>query len=186
MASDNKSLGRFVLDGVPPAPRGVPQIEVTFDIDANGILNVSAKDKATGKQQSIRIEGSSGLSKEEIERLQREAEVHAQEDRRKKEAVEVKNQAEQLIYATEKTMRELGDKVDAPIKQDVTEKIAALKEAHKGDDTEAIKKASEALALAAQKVGEKMYQQAPAGAPAAEAKDTVVEGTASEEKKENT
>lgn len=181
MAADNKSLGRFVLDGIPPAPRGVPQIEVTFDIDANGILNVSAKDKATGKEQRIRIEGSSGISEAEIERMQREAEAHAAEDKKKKEAVEVKNNAEQLIYATQKSLKELGDKVEASLKQEVTEKITALEKVKDGGDTAAIKAASDALSQAAQKVGEKMYQQNAAAATPT-GKDDVVEGKAEEKK----
>ncbi|MEX1997620.1 MAG: molecular chaperone DnaK [Candidatus Andersenbacteria bacterium] len=166
MAADNKSLGRFVLDGIPPAPRGTPQIEVTFDIDANGILNVSAKDKASGKQQSIKIEGSSGISAEEIQRMQQEAAAHAEEDRRKKEIVEVKNQAEQLIYATEKALREAENKIDESTKKTVTEKIEALKAIQSGEDTAAIKRATEELSAAAQKIGEKLYQQsASTGSP---------------------
>ncbi|MBI2463184.1 MAG: molecular chaperone DnaK [Candidatus Spechtbacteria bacterium] len=162
MAADNKTLGRFILDGIPPSPRGVPQIEVTFDIDANGILNVSAKDKATGKQQTIRIEASSGLSKEEIERMTKEAEVHAQEDKKKREQIEMKNQADTLIYATEKAMRELGEKVDEETKKNVQEKIDALKQVKDGEDTEAIKKAMEQLSQSAQKIGEMAYKQAQA------------------------
>lgn len=159
MASDNKSLGRFVLDGVPPAPRGVPQIEVTFDIDANGILNVSAKDKGSGKQQQIRIEGSSGITEDEIKRMQQDAEAHAAEDKQKKEAIETKNEAEQVIYATEKALREAGDKVDAATKQTITEKVDALKKANEGTDMAATKKAIQELSQAAQKIGEKLYQQ---------------------------
>lgn len=182
MASDNKSLGRFVLDGIPPAPRGVPQIEVTFDIDANGILNVSAKDKATGKQQSIRIEGSSGISEDEIKRMQQEAEAHAAEDKRKKEAVDVKNQAEQLIYVTQKSLKDLGDKVDEATTKAVNEKIEQLQKIKDLPDTAAIKKASEELAQAAQKVGEKMYQHSQAKDSAAQAAGNpdVVEGQAKE------
>lgn len=191
MASDNKSLGRFVLDGIAPAPRGVPQIEVTFDIDANGILNVSAKDKGTGKEQSIRIEGSSGLSDEEIERMTKEAASHAQEDKKKKETIEVKNQAEQLIYATEKTLKELGDKVDEAAKKDVTAKIEALQSVKDGGDVEVIKKASDELAVASQKIGEQLYKQQaaaqpePTNEPAADtvtSAEDVVEGNAKEKK----
>ncbi len=160
MASDNKSLGRFILDGIPPAPRGVPQVEVTFDIDANGILNVKAKDKATNKEQSIRIESSSGLSKEEIERMKKEAEVHAGEDRKKKEKVETKNIADTMIYSTEKMMREAGDKLSVEDKKSIEEKIEALKKVKDADDVDAIKKASEALSQEAQKIGTAMYQQA--------------------------
>lgn len=180
MSADNKSLGRFVLDGIPPAPRGVPQIEVTFDIDANGILNVSASDKATGKVQSIRIEGSSGISEDEIKRMQHEAEAHAAEDKRKKEAVEVKNQAEQLIYVTQKSLKELGDKVDEATKKTINEKIESVQKIKDGEDTTAIKKATEELAQAAQKVGEKMYQETKATPGATGAKADVVEGQAQE------
>lgn len=180
MAADNKSLGRFILDGIPPAPRGVPQIEVTFDIDANGILKVSAKDKGSGKEQSIRIEGSSGLSKEEVERMKQEAEKFAAADKQKKEAIEVKNQAEQLVYMTEKTLKDAGDKVSADVKKGVEEKVAALKGVREGEDIAAIKKASEELSAEIQKIGQQMYQQAQEGAPAAEKKEDVVEGKAQE------
>lgn len=187
MAADNRSLGRFVLDGIPPAPRGVPQIEVSFDIDANGILNVTAQDKATSRQQSIRIEGSSGLSPEEVERIKQEAQQHADEDRKKRESIEIKNRAEQLVYATEKTQRELGDKVDAATKQAVTEKLEALKKAQGADDIPALQKAMDELSAATQKIGEKMYQQNSASSTANTPKtdDGVVEGKA-EEKKEST
>jgi len=158
MAADNKSLGRFILDGIPPAPRGVPQIEVTFDIDANGILNVTAKDKATGKSQSIRIEGSAGISKEEVERMKREAEMHAAEDRRKKELIEAKNMADTLIYTTEKTLREAGDKIDPQIKKEVEEKLKELKEVKESDNIEDIKQKSAELSQAIQKVGAQMYK----------------------------
>ena len=159
MAHDNKTLGRFILDGIPPAPRGVPQVEVTFDIDANGILNVKAKDKATNKEQSIRIEASSGLSKEEIEKMKKDAEVHAAEDAKKKELIDVKNQAESLIFTTEKAMRDLGDKVDAEEKKKVEEKLEALKKVKDGDDKAAIQTATQELQQAAQKIGEQMYKQ---------------------------
>lgn len=187
MAADNRSLGRFVLDGIPPAPRGVPQIEVSFDIDANGILNVTAQDKATSRQQSIRIEGSSGLSPEEVERIKQEAQQHADEDRKKRESIEIKNRAEQLVYATEKTLRELGDKVDAATKQAVTEKLEALKKAQGADDIPALQKAMDELSAATQKIGEKMYQQNSASSTTNTPKtdDGVVEGKA-EEKKEST
>ncbi len=186
MSADNKSLGRFVLDGLPPAPRGVPQVEVTFDIDANGILNVSAKDKATGKEQSIKIEGSSGISSEEIERMKADAAKHAAEDKQKKSAIETKNQADQLIFGTEKTLKDAGDKVDAVTRKDIEAKIKKLKEVKDQDNLEDIKKAAADLSAAAQKVGEKMYQQAnqktaSPDAPPKEAKsksEDVVEGTA--------
>lgn len=159
MAADNKSLGRFILDGIPPSPRGVPQVEVTFDIDANGILSVKAKDKATNKEQSIRIEASSGLSKEEIDKMQKDAEAHAEEDKKKKERIEIKNNADTLVYTTEKLLRDAGDKIKEDDKKAITEKVEALKKVKDGDDTEAIKKASEELSLEAQKIGTAMYQQ---------------------------
>lgn len=160
MAADNKTLGRFILDGIPPAPRGIPQIEVTFDIDANGILNVKAKDKATGKEQSIRIEASTGLSKEEIEKMKKDAEMHAEEDKQKKEAIEAKNMADTLVYTTEKALRDAGDKITADEKKPVEEKIEALKKVKDGTDTAAIKQATEELSQAAQKIGEKLYKAA--------------------------
>ena len=159
MAQDNKSLGRFMLDGIPPSPRGVPQVEVTFDIDANGILNVKAKDKATSKEQSIRIEASSGLSKEEIDKMQKDAEAHAEEDKKKKEKIEIKNNADTLVYTTEKLLRDAGDKIKEEDKKTIEEKVEALKKIKDGDDIEAIKKASEELSLEAQKIGAAMYQQ---------------------------
>jgi len=160
MAADNKSLGRFILDGIPPAPRGVPQIEVTFDIDANGILNVSAKDKATGKSQSIRIEGSCGLSKEEIERMKKEAELHATEDQKKRELVEARNLADNLIYTTEKTLRESGDKISPKLKKEIEEKLGELRKAKEGDNIEEIKQKTQELSQAIQKVGAKIYKSA--------------------------
>jgi len=190
MAVDNKSLGRFILDGIPPAPRGVPQIEVSFDIDANGILNVSAKDKATGKSQKITITSSSGLSEEEIEKMKKEAEVHAEEDKRKKEKIEVKNMADSLIFTTEKTLKEAGSKVPDSDKKDIESKIDALKKVKDGDDVEAIKKATDELSQAIQKIGAAMYEQAqrqaqPGKEPKKEEKkEDVVEGEVEEEKKE--
>lgn len=159
-AADNKSLGRFILDGIPPAPRGVPQIEVKFDIDANGILSVTAKDKATNKTQTIRIESSTGLSKEEVERMKKDAELHAEEDKRKKELVEARNLADSLVYTTEKALREAGDKITADEKKPVEDAIAELNKVKNGDDLEAIKKASQNLSEAAQKIGEKLYKAA--------------------------
>ncbi len=164
MASDNKSLGRFTLTGIPPAPRGVPQIEVTFDIDANGILNVSAKDLATGKEQSITITGSTKLSDEEIERMKKEAEEHAEEDRKRKEKVEVRNNAETLAYTTEKTLEELGDKVSADKREKAESAIKELKEAMEKDDIEEIKKKTEELSKAAQEVAVEAYQKTQGGA----------------------
>ncbi|MEK7077589.1 MAG: molecular chaperone DnaK [Patescibacteria group bacterium] len=171
MAADNKTLGRFILDGLPPSPRGVPQVEVTFDIDANGILSVSAKDKATGKTQSIRIEGSSGLSKEEIERMKKEAEVHAREDAQKKESSEAKITAEALIYTTEKTLRDLGEKVPADAKKEIEEKLEDLKKAKAEADVSALKSKTEALSQAIQKIGADLYKQAQADQPTDPAPD---------------
>ncbi len=154
MAADNKSLGRFVLDSIPPAPRGVPQIEVSFDVDANGILNVTAKDKATGKEQSIKIEASSGLSDEDIEKMKNDAEEHENEDKEKRELVEAKNIAEQLVYTAEKSLKDYGDKVADDIKKEVEEKVTDLKKAIEGTDKNAIKNASDGLSTAMQKIGE--------------------------------
>jgi molecular chaperone DnaK len=160
MASGNKTLGRFELVGIPPAPRGVPQIEVTFDIDANGIVSVSAKDLATNKEQSIQITASSGLSKEEIDQAVRDAEMHADEDRKKKELVEARNQADSLIYSTEKSIKDLGDKVDEAVKKKAQDAIEPLRKAMEGEDPEEIKRLSEALTQASHKLAEAMYQQA--------------------------
>ena len=165
MAADNKNLGRFILDGIPPAPRGVPQVEVTFDIDANGILNVKAKDKATNKEQSIRIEASTGLSKEEVEKMKKDAETHAVEDKLKQELIETKNIADTMAYTTEKMMKEVEEKkvdISDEEKNKVNEALKALKEVKDKDDVEAIKKASEELSKVAQVVGSKMYEQAKA------------------------
>lgn len=174
MAADNKTLGRFDLVGIPPAPRGVPQIEVTFDIDANGIVHVSAKDLATGKEQSIQITASSGLSQEEIEKLVKEAEAHAEEDKRRRELVDTRNQADALIYSTEKTLKELGDKVDAATRSRIDTHIEKLRKAMEGDDKRAIEKEMEELTQASHKLAEEMYkrtaeQQAQAGSQGASA-----------------
>ncbi|MBU0727968.1 molecular chaperone DnaK [Patescibacteria group bacterium] len=162
MAADNKSLGRFILDGIPPAPRGVPQIEVTFDIDANGILNVTATDKGTGKEQKITIQGASGLSEEEIEKMQKDAEIHAEEDKKKKGAVEIRNKADGIVFQLEKMMRDNDTKVPEDLKKPVNEKINALKDLLKDEkaDTEAIKKATEELEQEAQKIGTEIYKNA--------------------------
>jgi molecular chaperone DnaK len=165
MAADNKTLGRFILDGIPPAPRGVPQIEVTFDIDANGIVNVSAKDKATGREQKITITASSGLTKEEIDRMVKEAQRFAEEDRKRKEEVEVRNNADSAVYQSEKMLRDLGDKVPADVRTEIEAKIATLKTAMGGRDVADIKRKTEALAQSLQKIGEKMYQQTGATPP---------------------
>ncbi|MEK7612404.1 MAG: molecular chaperone DnaK [Patescibacteria group bacterium] len=193
MAADNKTLAQFVLDGIPPAPRGTPQIEVSFDIDANGILNVSAKDKGTGKSHSVRIEASTGLSKEEIERLKQEAATHAEEDKKKKEVVEVRNQADQLIYLAEKSVREAGDKITKDIRDGVTEKIDALKSVKDGNNVETIRSATEALSQEIQKIGAVMYgkdnnQNPPAGGgdqnPQDGASDSSTSGDEREEPKQ--
>ena len=159
MVQDNKTLARFMLDGIPPSPRGVPQIEVTFDIDANGILNVSAKDKATGKSQSVRIEASTALSKEEVERLRREAAEHASEDTAKRETAELRNQAESLIYVAEKALREAGDKVSEDVKKSINEKIEQLKQVKDGGAKEAIQGAIAGLSTEIQKIGQAFYNK---------------------------
>lgn len=166
MASDNKSLGRFILDGIPPAPRGVPQVEVTFDLDASGILHVKAKDKATGKEQSIKITGSTGLTDEEIKRMTKEAEEHAKEDEEKKTEIETRNHADSLIYQAEKALKDGGDKVPADVKTDVEEKIKALKEIAPGGPIDEVKAKTEELSSALSKIGESMYkgqESQPAG-----------------------
>jgi molecular chaperone DnaK len=160
MANGNKTLGRFELVGIPPAPRGVPQVEVTFDIDANGIVNVSAKDMGTGKEQSIKITASSGLNKDEIDKLIRDAELHAEEDKKKKELVEARNAADTLIYSTEKSMKDLGDKVDGATRGQVEAAITPLKKAMESDDIEQIKRLTDQLMQASHKVAEAMYQKA--------------------------
>ncbi len=164
MAADNKSLGRFILDGIPPAPRGMPQVEVTFDVDANGILNVKAKDKASGKEQSIRIEASSGLSKEDIEKMQKDAEMHAEEDQKKKDAAEVKNTAEMMIFTAEKELREYDAKLPQEVKDDVNAKVTALKGVKDGGDAEVIKKATQDLSASISKIGEAIQKAGGAGA----------------------
>ena len=171
MAADNKILGQFDLMGIPPAPRGVPQVEVTFDIDANGIVNVSAKDKATNKEQQIRIQASGGLADADIERMVREAEAHAAEDKKRKETVEARNHADGLIHSTEKSLKEFGDKAEASLKAEIEGAITALRAVMDGDDAEAIKAKTEALMQSSMKLGEAMYKEAEAGdaAPGAEA-----------------
>jgi molecular chaperone DnaK len=158
MAADNKSLGKFNLDGIPPAPRGLPQVEVTFDLDTNGILTVKALEKTTNKEQSIRIEGSTGLSQTDIDKMRQDAEAHADDDAKRKEIIEAKNLAEQMIYTAEKAVKDNGDKVDAGIVTDVTEKIDALKKAREGDDLQAIKTSSEELSTSLSKIGEAMMK----------------------------
>jgi molecular chaperone DnaK len=169
MANDNKSLGRFILSGIPPAPRGVPQVEVTFDIDANGILNVKAKDKATSKEQSITITASTGLSKDEVERMKQEAQANAEVDKKKKELIDTRNLAENLVFTAEKSLKDAGDKVPKDVKKEIEEKIEAVKKVKDSDDKDAIKKASDDLGQTIQKIGQAMYkdQQPPQGTPSA-------------------
>ena len=159
MASDNKSLGRFILDGIPPAPRGVPQVEVTFDIDASGILSVTAKDKATSKEQSIKITGSTGLTDEEIKRMTKEAEEHAKEDEAKKDEIEARNKADTLIYQAEKSLKDAGDKVPADVKTEVEEKAKALREVQAAGPIDEVKTKTEELSSVLSKIGESMYKK---------------------------
>jgi molecular chaperone DnaK len=178
MAADNKSLGKFVLDGIPPAPRGVPQVEVTFDVDSNGVLNVKATDKSTGKEQSIRIEANSGLSEEDIEKMKKEAEEHAGEDAKKKELIEARNQAEQLVYTAEKSVKDHEAEVPADVKTEIEDKINAVNEAKTGDDKAAIDSSVEGLSESLQKIGEIMQK-------AAEAASAGSADAATEEKKDD-
>jgi molecular chaperone DnaK len=164
MASDNKTLGRFILDGIPPAPRGIPQIEVTFDIDANGILDVKAKDRATSREQTVRITASSMLSKDDVDRMVREAQEHAEEDRQRRDAVETRNQADALAFQAERTLRDLGEKVSPELKSEVETKISTVREALKGDDLEALRRSTQELAEALQRVGTAAYQASDTGA----------------------
>jgi molecular chaperone DnaK len=159
MASDNKSLGKFILDGIPPAPRGIPQIEVTFDIDANGILKVTAQDKATGRSQNITITASSGLREDEINRMKHDAEMHAEEDRKRKELIEARNQADNMVYTAEKALRDLGDKVPADVRSKVEAEVAKVKQVQNSDNIDEIRKASDALAQVVQQIGASVYQQ---------------------------
>jgi molecular chaperone DnaK len=182
MASDNKTLGRFMLDGIPSAPRGVPQVEVKFDLDANGILNVSATDKATNKQQNITITASSGLSKEEIEKMKKEADMHAEEDKKKKEEVEIKNQADAVLFTTEKMLKESGDKMKEEDKKELEAKLEELKKAKEGDNLEDMKKKMEEVNNVAQKIGASMYQQP--GAEQADDKTQAEGGNDDKEKKD--
>ncbi len=166
MAADNKTLGRFILDGIPPAPRGIPQIEVTFDIDANGILNVTAQDKATGRSQHITITASSGLSESEVERMRKDAESHAEDDRRRKELIEARNNADNSIYTAEKALRDLGDKVPADMKSNVESHVAKVRETMNRDDAAEIRRETEALMQVVQQIGAAAYGSAQqAGGP---------------------
>jgi molecular chaperone DnaK len=189
MAADNKSLGKFILDGIPPAPRGMPQIEVTFDIDANGILKVTAQDKATGRSQHITITASSGLSESEVEKMRKDAEAHAEEDRKRKELIEVRNHADNTVYAAEKAVRDYGDKIPAEIKSEIEAKSAEVKKIAQGEDVAAIKSATETLGQVIQKIGASVYQgtnvpgSGPDGSnqnPNPEAGPDVVEGEVKE------
>jgi len=161
MAVDNKSLGKFILDGIPPAPRGIPQIEVTFDIDVNGILKVNAQDKASGRSQHITITASSGLAKDEVERMRKEAEVHAAEDKQRRDLIDARNTADNSVYGAEKVLTELGDKVPLEVKADVQAAMDEVKKVKDGEDEPAIRKAVDSLSQAVQKVGAAAYQQAP-------------------------
>src|SRR5699024_2018926 len=172
MAADNKTLGRFQLTDIPPAPRGVPQIEVTFDIDANGIVNVRAKDLGTNKEQSITIQSSSGLSEEEIERMVKEAEEHAEEDRKRREEVDLRNEADQMIFTTDKTIKDLGDKVSDEEKQKAEEAKDALKKALEGNDIEEIKAKKEELEKQVQTLSAKLYEQMQQNAQSAQGEQT--------------
>ncbi|MFN2225942.1 MAG: Hsp70 family protein, partial [Anaerolineae bacterium] len=177
MAADNMTLGQFNLEGIPPAPRGVPQIEVTFDIDANGILNVSAQDKATGKEQKITITATTNLSKDEVEQRVQEAKRHEAEDRRRRDLIEARNTADQLIYQTEKTLRELGDKVPAGDRQTIEKTMEDLKKAKDGDDVERIRQLIEQLQQASYAIGQQMYAQQQAGPQAGGPQDGGSGGT---------
>jgi molecular chaperone DnaK len=176
MAADNKLLGQFDLVGIPPAPRGVPQIEVTFDIDANGIVNVSAKDKGTGKEQQIRIQASGGLSDSDIDQMVRDAEKFAEEDKKRREAAEAKNNADSLVHATEKQLQEHGDKLDASLKSQIETAIAETKAALEGEDVEAIKAKAQALTDVAMKMGQTIYQAEQAATEAAAGPDAGTSG----------
>ncbi|HKS92586.1 MAG TPA: Hsp70 family protein, partial [Tepidiformaceae bacterium] len=184
MATDNKPLGRFILDGILPAPKGMPQIEVTFDIDANGIVNVSAKDKGTGREQKITIQASSGLSKDEIDKMQHDAELHADEDRKKRESIELKNIADGTAYQAEKTVRDNADKIDESLKTEVEGKVADVRSAIESDDGDRIRASLDALQQSMQKIGEAVYgaqaaqggEPGPGGESAGPADEGTVEG----------
>jgi len=181
MATDNRTLGRFQLTGIPSAPRGVPQVEVSFDIDANGILHVSAKDLGTGKEQSIQIKSSSGLSEEEVEKMTKEAELHAEEDKKNREVIDVLNQADQVIYSTENTLKEHGDKVDETEKKNIDQRLEKLKKAKEGKDVDEIKKAIDELQEASHKLSQAMYEAAAKDQKAAAGAETTDEGPSSGE-----
>ena len=189
MASDNMSLGRFRLDGIPPAPRGVPQVEVTFDIDANGILNVTAKDKATGKEQKVTITASTNMNKDEVERKVQEARQHETEDKKRRELIDVRNTADQLTYQTEKTLNELGDKVPTAEKENIQGKVEELKQAAQGDDAAQIKKLTEEVQQAFHALSQQLYAQeqpqpeaagGPSAPPQGDADGDVIDGEVSD------
>jgi molecular chaperone DnaK len=187
MATENKTLGRFILDGIPSAPRGIPQVEVSFDIDANGILSVKAKDKATNKEQSIRIESSSGLNKEDIEKMKKEAEVFADEDKKKLEFIEAKNNAETLVYTTQKTLKDAGEKIDAATKSAIEEKVnavnTALTAAQDHNDTENLKKVTQELSDTVMKYGEALYKSAQEAENLEKEKEVPADGSEQTEQK---
>jgi len=182
MAHDNRTLGRFHLDGIPPAPRGMPQVEVTFDLDANGILNVKAQDKGTGREQSVAITASSTLAKEEVDRMVKEAELHSSEDRAKREEVELRNQADHMIHQAEKVMKDNADKIPADLKSEVTVKLESLKAAAKGSDADALRRQMDDFNEALQKIGQHIYQEA--GTPAGGAGPEGASAPAGETKKD--
>jgi molecular chaperone DnaK len=178
LAIDNKSLGKFILDGIPPAPRGIPQVEVTFDLDANGILKVTAKDKASGRSQHITITASSGLSDDEVERMRKDAEAHAEDDRKRRDLIEIRNQADNNLYAAEKTLTDYRDKIPADVVAEVEGCVATLRQVRDGEDVDAIRAAVETLSQAVQKIGTAAYNQDPGQAgpgsdPASDQPDTV-------------
>ncbi len=185
MARDNRTLGRFHLDGIPPAPRGTPQIEVTYDLDANGILNVKAQDKGTGREQSVTITASSTLGKEEVERMVKEAEAHSAEDRAKREEVELRNQADHMIHQAEKVIKDNADKIPADVKTEVEGKLEALKSAAKGSDTKALQRQMDEFNESLQKIGTHIYQQGGADGAAAAAGRADGQESGEEKKKED-
>jgi molecular chaperone DnaK len=182
MARDNRTLGKFHLDGIPPAPRGVPQVEVTFDIDANGIVNVSAKDKATNKEQKITITASSGLSKDEVERMKKDAELHAEEDKKRREEIETRNRADQAVYTAEKAIKDAGDKLSAADKAPVEAAIQSVKSALETSDAAAVSKAVDELTAAQHKFAEALYKQAQAAGPGAAGPDATAGDTSASAK----